>query len=138
MGAACWSLAQTFWVGGLWLLHAVVLPMLDRSGLAPLLVQEAGDLLRPMLVGLTLGCAVLQLLVLTQAVGLSGLAHDTRAQLLVTVLALGAGYLVLGYWLDQATWWLQFLYLALAACGLLLVMQPIPDVEAIRARRARH
>ncbi|MDX4007597.1 DUF4149 domain-containing protein, partial [Pseudomonas aeruginosa] len=35
-GAISWLLAQTFWVGGLWLLQFVVLPALAKTGLAPL------------------------------------------------------------------------------------------------------
>lgn len=41
-GSISWLLAQTFWVGGLWLLHFVVLPGLEKMGLAPMLVDEAG------------------------------------------------------------------------------------------------
>jgi len=50
-GSISWLLAQTFWVGGLWLLHFVVLPGLEKMGLAPMLVDEAGAALRPLLVG---------------------------------------------------------------------------------------
>ncbi|EXF45996.1 transcription elongation factor GreA [Pseudomonas sp. BAY1663] len=42
-GNISWQLAQTFWVGGLWLLQFVVLPALDKIGLAPLLIEEIGS-----------------------------------------------------------------------------------------------
>ncbi|MEK1940566.1 MAG: DUF4149 domain-containing protein, partial [Pseudomonas sp.] len=39
IGAVAWRLVQTFWVGGLWLLHFVMLPALERIGIAPMLVE---------------------------------------------------------------------------------------------------
>ena len=63
-----WQLAQTFWVGGLWMLHFVLLPALERMGWAPLLVEDVTQVLRPLLVGFAAFCIALQLLVLMQAV----------------------------------------------------------------------
>ena len=63
-GAISWLLAQTLWVGGLWLLHFLLLPAIAKVGLASLLVEEIGNTLRPLLVGLAAVCAGLQVLVL--------------------------------------------------------------------------
>ena len=46
-----WQLTQMLWVGGLWLLHLGVLPVLGMIGLAPLLIDEIGGLLSALLVG---------------------------------------------------------------------------------------
>jgi hypothetical protein len=137
-GAVTWQLAQTFWVGGLWLLHFVVLPGLREIGMAGLLVDEVSAQLKPLLVGFALVGGVLQLLVLLQAEGVMSCWRDFRGQLLVAVLVLAGAYFALLQWAAQAAWWLQFSYLLLAFCGLLLVLQAIPSNAAIRARRARH
>ncbi len=128
--AVTWQLAQTFWVGGLWLLHFVLLPALGKYGLAPLLVDEAGKALSGLLVGFSAFCAVLQLLVLAQGVRLDSLWRDPRGQLLVATLLLAMGYLAVRHWLSDASRWLLFNYLVLALCGLLLVLQPIPGPPA--------
>ena len=60
--AVSWQLAQTLWVGGLWLLQFVILPAIGQTGLAPLLVQEIAERLVPLLVGLTAVCVALQAL----------------------------------------------------------------------------
>ena len=139
--AAAWQLAQTFWVGGLVLLHFLVLPALERVGLASLLVEDLSDRLKPLLVGIALGCALLQALLLIQVQGWGVVWRDLRGQLLLAVLGLAGLYFAIGDWLPQAAWWLQFVYLLLAFCGLWLVLQPLPDgrqAEVIEARRARH
>lgn len=46
-GRVAWQLAQTLWVGGVWMLHFVLLPALEKFGLAPLLVQEIAGFMRP-------------------------------------------------------------------------------------------
>jgi hypothetical protein len=56
-GAIAWLLAQTLWVGGLWVLHFLLLPAIAKVGLASLLVEELSDTLRPLLVGLAAVCA---------------------------------------------------------------------------------
>lgn len=137
-GAVTWQLAQTFWVGGLWLLHFVVLPSLRESGLAGLLVDDLSARLKPLLVGFALVGTLLQMLVLVQAEGVASCWRDLRGQLLMAVLGLAGMYFALLQWLPQAAWWLQFGYLLLAFCGLLLVLQAVPSNAAIRARRARH
>ncbi|MBS7662034.1 DUF4149 domain-containing protein [Pseudomonas lalucatii] len=121
-----WLLAQTLWVGGLWLLYFLVLPALAALGLAPLLIEEIGSALAALLIGLTACCAVLQLLVLVRVERLASLWRDIRGQLLVTVLLMAGGYFVVRQWCPDAQRWLSFSYLALAFCGLLLVLQPVP------------
>jgi hypothetical protein len=132
-GGISWQLAQVFWVGGLWLLHFVMLPALGKFGLASLLVEEIASGLRPLLVGFAAFCAGLQMLVLAQAERWSSLWRDLRGQLLVTVLLMAALFFAVRAWQPQALWWLQFNYLVLAFCGLLLVLQPLPGTGSSRA-----
>ena len=129
---ASWQLAQTFWVGGLWLLYFVVLPVLGKIGLAALLVEEVSATLAPLLVAFSAFCACLQVLVLLQAEGAASLWRDQRGQLLLAVLALSATYLCIWKWLPGAPRWLLFNYLLLAFCGVLLVMQPLPGQRIAR------
>lgn len=131
-----WQLAQTFWVGGLWLLHFVLLPALAKYGLAPLLIDELGAALSSLLVGFSVFCVLLQLLVLLQVSRWKNFFSDIRAQLLVTAQILALSYLATSFWLPDALRWLVFNYLLLAFCGLLLVIQPIPGTAADWQRRA--
>lgn len=128
-GAISWQLAQTFWVGGLWLLQFVVLPALGKLGLAPLLIQEVANSLRPLLIGFAAFCAVLQLLVLVQVSGLRSVLKDVRGQLLLAVLALAASYFVVQAGFVRFDFWLLFSYLVIALGGLMLVVQPPPGRE---------
>lgn len=128
-GTASWLLAQTFWVGGLWLLQFVVLPALDKIGLAPLLVESVGAALKPLLVGFAGFCALLQALVLWQACGLASFWRDQRGQLLLSVLLMAVIYFAVQQIAPDAQRWLLFNYLVLALCGLLLVLQPAPGRE---------
>lgn len=130
--AASWLLAQTFWVGGLWLLRFVMLPALEKIGLAPLLVQSVADGLTPLLVGFAGFCALLQALVLVTAQGFASLWREMRGQLLLTVLAMVASYLLVQRLAPDAQRWLLFNYLVLALCGVLLVLQPVPGRDAQR------
>ena len=125
-GTISWLLAQTFWVGGLWLLHFVMLPVLERIGLAPMLVDEVAATLRPLLVAFAGFCALLQALLLIQHAGLARLWRDARAQLLAAVIGLVVVFLLVRFWMPEALYWLNFSYLLLAFCGLLLVVQPLP------------
>lgn len=120
-GAISWLLAQTFWVGGLWLLQFVVLPALAKTGLAPLLIGFAGF------------CAVLQALVLVSSHGPRSLWRDLRGQLLLAVALLCLVYFLVRGLAPEAVRWLLFNYLAVAMCGLLLVLQPVPgrDEEGV-------
>lgn len=131
-GAISWLLAQTLWVGGLWLLHFLLLPAVAKLGLAPLLVDEIGSSLRVLLVGLAAVCTGLQLLVLIRAAGLSALWRDMRGQLLLVVQVMAAGYLATRLYWPDAGQWLLFGYLVMAFCGLLLVLQPVPGGTAGR------
>ena len=124
--AVSWQLAQTLWVGGLWLLQFVILPAIGQIGLAPLLVEEIATQLVPLLVGMTAVCIALQAFALLRSDGLSSLWRDMRGQLLLTVAVMALGYFaVLRYWSD-AERLLRFSYLVMAFCGLLLVLQPVP------------
>lgn len=125
-GTVSWLLAQTFWVGGLWLLQFVVLPALGKIGLAPLLVETVADGLKPLLLGFAGFCVLLQTLVLWQARGFAALVRETRGQLLLTVLVMAAAYFVVRQVAPDAQRWLLFNYLVVALCGLLLVLQPAP------------
>jgi uncharacterized membrane protein len=125
-GTISWLLAQTFWVGGLWLLQFVVLPALDKIGLAPLLVETVADGLKPLLLGFAGFCVLLQALVLWQARGFAAFTRETRGQLLLAVLVMAAAYFVVRQVAPDAQRWLLFNYLVVALCGLLLVLQPAP------------
>jgi len=126
-GAISWLLAQTLWVGGLWLLHFLLIPAIAKIGLASLLVEEIGNTLRPLLVGLAAVCAGLQVLVLIRAERLASLWRDTRGQLLLVVVAMAGSYFAVRQLLPEAELWLMFSYLVMAFCGLLLVLQPLPQ-----------
>jgi hypothetical protein len=119
-------LAQTFWVGGLWLLHFLLLPAIAKLGLAPLLVEEIASAVRPLLVGLAGVCAGLQVLVLVRAERLASLWRDIRGQLLLTVLVMAASYFGVRHFWSGGGLWLMFSYLVMAFCGLLLVLQSVP------------
>ncbi len=125
-GIISWQLAQTFWVGGLWLLQFVMLPALDKIGLAPLLVAEIAGALRPLMVGFAAFCAVLQIVVLIQAAGFRSLWRDVRGQLLLAVVLLAASFFFAAApWLESARWML-FSFLMIGLCGLMLVLQEPP------------
>jgi hypothetical protein len=125
--AISWLLAQTLWVGGLWLLHFLLLPAISKIGLASLLVEEIANALRPLLVGLAAVCAGLQVLVLIRAERLASLWRDTRGQLLLVVVAMAGSYFTVRKLLPGTELWLMFSYLVMAVCGLLLVLQPVPQ-----------
>lgn len=125
-GTISWLLAQTFWVGGLWLLQFVVLPALDKIGLAPLLVESVSDALKPLLLAFAAFCVLIQALVLWRARGVAAFTRETRGQLLLTVLVMAVVYFVVRQVAPDAQRWLLFNYLVVALCGLLLVLQPAP------------
>lgn len=128
-GIITWQLAQTFWVGGLWLLQFMVLPALGRIGLAPLLVEEIAGSLKPLLVGFAAFCSALQALVLVQVTGLRGLWRDVRGQLLLAVGLLAGSQLLMRVGWFESLYWASFSYLVMALCGLMLVLQPAPGRE---------
>ncbi|WP_421527258.1 MFS transporter [Pseudomonas brenneri] len=131
-----WQLTQMLWVGGLWLLHLGVLPVLGMIGLAPLLIDEIGGLLSTLLVGFAAACVTLQALVLIKAEGLGSLWRDMRGQLLLMALYACAMYCVVRMLLPEALRWQLFSYLVLGFSGLVLVVQPAPGWSG-RAREAR-
>lgn len=128
-GAISWLLAQTLWVGGLWLLQFVMLPALAKIGLAPLLIEEVAGSLQPLLVGFAAFCVLLQAVVLIQLCGLRSLWHDLRGQLLLAVLLLAGSHYAARAGIIESPYWLVFSYLAMGLCGLILVLQVAPGRE---------
>ena len=122
-----WQLAQVFWVGGIWMMHFVLLKVLEKLGFASLLVQEVAQFTRPLLIGLALVCVLLQLLVLKQTMSVRQLVRDLRGQLLLATLVLSVSFFITQALLPAAHYWLVYSYLAMGMCGLLLVLQPIPE-----------
>jgi uncharacterized membrane protein len=133
-GFLTWQLAQTFWVGGLWLLHFVLQPALVKYGLAPLLVDGVHSALSRLLVGFAAFCVLLQALVLVQSLSFAALWRDLRGQLLLAVLSLALLYLGVSQWQPGAQRWLLFNYLLVALGGLLLVLQPPPGLRVAGRR----
>jgi hypothetical protein len=131
-----WQLTQMLWVGGVWLLHVGLLPVLGQIGLAPLLIEEIGNALSLLLVGFSVVCVVLQMLVLIRAEGMASLWRDMRGQLLLMALYACAMYFVVRFGLSDAERWQLFSYLVLGFSGLILVLQPVPGWSG-RAREAR-
>ncbi|WP_213940892.1 MFS transporter [Pseudomonas sp. dw_612] len=121
-----WQLTQMLWVGGLWLLHIGLLPVLGRIGLAPLLIDEVEGMLNALMVGFATACVIFQALVLVQAEGLASLWRDIRGQLLLMALYACAMFFIVRFGWPQAVRWETFSYLVLAFSGLVLVLQPVP------------
>ena len=132
-GASIWQLAQTFWVGGLVLLHLAILTVLDQTGLIPLLIHGFVGIPGALLVGFAGLCAVMQLAVLIRIERASSIWRDVRGLLLLVALVSAISYYGLRYWLPDAVHWLLMSYLFLGLAGLLLVLQPVPG----RGSRAR-
>lgn len=130
-----WQLTQMLWVGGVWLLHIGLLPVLGRIGLAPLLIDEIAGVLNTLMVGFAAACVVFQALVLVQAEGLASLWRDIRGQLLMMALCGGAMYFAVHVGWPQAAHWQLFSYIVLGFSGLVLVMQPVPG-WSVRVREA--
>lgn len=121
-----WQLTQMLWVGGLWLLHIGLVPVLGRIGLAPLLIDEIADMLDALMVGFAAACVTFQALVLVQAEGLASLWRDIRGQLLLMALYACAMYVAVRIGWPDAVRWQVFSYLVLGFSGLVLVLQPVP------------
>ncbi|MEJ5060665.1 MULTISPECIES: MFS transporter [unclassified Pseudomonas] len=121
-----WQLSQMLWVGGLWLLHIGLLPVLGRIGLAPLLIEEIAGMLDALMVVFAAACVVFQALVLVQAEGLTSLWRDIRGQLLLMALYACAMYFAVRIGWPEAVRWQAFSYLVLGFSGLVLVLQPVP------------
>ncbi|MHC8342035.1 MFS transporter [Pseudomonas sp. RT6P73] len=121
-----WQLAQMLWVGGLWLLHIGLLPVLGQIGLAPLLIDEIAGMLNALMVGFATACVIFQALVLIQAEGLASLWRDIRGQLLLMALYACAMFFAVRIGWPDAVRWQVFSYLVLGFSGLVLVLQPVP------------
>lgn len=130
-----WQLTQMLWVGGLWLLHIGLLPVLGQIGLAPLLIDEIASALNTLMVGFATASVIFQALVLVQAEGLASLWRDIRGQLLLMALYGCAMYFAVRFGWPQALHWQLFSYLVLGFSGLVLVMQPVPG-WSVRVREA--
>ncbi|MHC8355890.1 MFS transporter [Pseudomonas sp. LB3P81] len=121
-----WQLTQMLWVGGLWLLHIGLLPVLGQIGLAPLLIDEIAGELNSLVVGFASACVFFQALVLVQADGLASLWRDIRGQLLLMALYACAMFFAVRIGWPDAVRWQVFSYLVLGFSGLVLVLQPVP------------
>lgn len=121
-----WQLTQMLWVGGLWLLHIGLLPVLGKVGLAPLLIDEIAGMLNALMVGFATACVIFQALVLVQAEGLASLWRDIRGQLLLMALYACVMFFVTRFAWPDAVRWQLFSYLVLGFSGLVLVLQPVP------------
>ena len=121
-----WQLTQMLWVGGLWLLHIGLLPVLGKIGLAPLLIDEIAGMFDALMVGFAAACVIFQALVLVQAEGLASLWRDIRGQLLLMALYACAMYVAVRIGWPDAVRWQVFSYLVLGFSGLVLVLQPVP------------
>ena len=93
---------------------------------APMLVDEVGLKLRPVLVGVAALGSFFQLLLLAQQ-GVSYLVKDLRGLLLLGVLLLAVAYFGILQLAEQLLYMQMTLYLAITVAGLLLLVQPFPS-----------
>mgnify|MGYP000847694117 FL=1 len=121
-----WQFAQVFWVGGIWVLHFVLLKALVHLGFASVLVHEVEQYTRSIMVGFALACVMLQLIVLIRVLPAKQLLNDIRGQLLLAALLLSSSFLLIQAVAPNAQYWLVYSYIVLGLCGLLLVIQPVP------------
>ncbi|KAA0964247.1 MFS transporter [Pseudomonas sp. ANT_H12B] len=112
-----WQLTLILWVGGLWLLHI---------GLLPVLIDEIAGMLDALMVVFAAACVIFQALVLVQAEGLASLWRDIRGQLLMMALYACAMFFAVRFGWPDAVRWQVFSYLILGFSGLVLVLQPVP------------
>lgn len=129
-GRVAWQLCQTLWVGGVWMLHFVLLPALGKFGLAPLLIDEIAAFMRPVMVGFAAVCVLLQGL-LAWVVVRRPLWQDLRGQMLLLVLVAAGAFFLLAA-APSGAYWQLFSYLVLAFAGLVLILQPRPDEDVVR------
>jgi hypothetical protein len=125
-GAVLWQLTQMLWVGGLWLVHLGLRPVLGKIGLAPLLVDEVASAFEVLVVGFAAACLIFQALVLVKTEGLASLWRDFRGQVLLVALYACAMFVAVRVSWPDAQRWQVFSYLVLGFSGLVLVLQPVP------------
>lgn len=130
-GRVAWQLAQTLWVGGIWMLHFVLLPALERFGLAPMLIEDIAAFMRPVVIGFAAVCAALQCL-LVWLVLRRPIWRDPRGQMLLLALVAAGAFFLVGPF-PNGPYWQLFSYLVVAFAGLVLILQPRPDEEAVRS-----
>lgn len=121
-----WQLTQMLWVGGLWLIHLGLQPVLVQIELAPLLIDEISSMFEVLVVGFAAACVIFQALVLIQTEGLASLWRDFRGQVLLMALYACAMFVAVRVGWPDAQRWQVFSYLLLGFSGLVLVMQPVP------------
>ncbi|WP_437881618.1 DUF4149 domain-containing protein [Pseudomonas sp. LRF_L74] len=121
---------QTFWVGGLWLVHFVIFPVLGKTGLAQLLVEDFRAEISPLMVAFA-GLGVVVQAILLRLSGSRDWRGDARWHLLMAVLVLCLVYAAVSRFVPEAGWWRLFLYLLLSFVGALLVIQPAPYKVAV-------
>lgn len=121
-----WQLTQMLWVGGFWLIHLGLRPVLGKIGLAPLLIDEVADAFEVPVAGFAAACVIFQALVLVQADGLGSLWRDFRGQVLLMALYACAMFVAVRVSWPQAQRWQEFSFLVLGFSGVVLVLQPLP------------
>jgi len=121
-----WQLTQMLWVGGFWLIHLGLRPVLGKIGLAPLLIDEVADAFEVPVVGFAAACVTFQALVRVQADGLVSLWRDFRGQVLLMALYACAMFIAVRVGWPQAQRWQEFSFLVLGFSGVVLVLQPLP------------
>ncbi|WP_166220538.1 MFS transporter [Pseudomonas atagonensis] len=121
-----WQLTQMLWVGGLWLIHLGLQPVLVQIELAPLLIDEISSVFEVLVVGFSAACLIFQALVLIQAEGLVSLWRDFRGQVLLMALYACAMFFAVRVGWPDAQRWQVFSYMVLGFSGLVLVLLPVP------------
>lgn len=125
-GAVLWQLTQMLWVGGLWLVHLGLRPVLGQISLAPLLVDEVASAFEVLVVGFAAACLIFKALVLVKTEGLASLWRDFRGQVLLVALYACAMFVAVRVGWPDAQRWQVFSFLVLGFSGLVLVLQPVP------------
>ncbi|UFH49974.1 MFS transporter [Pseudomonas sp. KNUC1026] len=124
--AALWQLAQVIWVGGLWGIQVLLVPALERTGLADLLVRDILLATNAWVAVLAVFGIGLQLAILGRRMGLRAWLLDRRGHLLWVGMAAALAYT----WLSNAGLPPSRLdalpLLVLGVSGLLLVLWPAP------------
>ena len=129
--AMLWQLLLCMWLGAHMTALLLFMPMLNRIGFAPLLLQEVSNQLRPSLLVLTLMATAIQMLLVVRTGGLRSLLHELRGQLLIGAWLLAMA-LLLAAGLDFSPAILRGLYGALLGTGLVLLSQPLPTPRITR------